>query len=318
MAAGNDELGRRELGQTGLNVSVLSLGTAGLGGVYGNTDERTGVATALRAFDLGITTFDSSPYYGNTRSETVLGKALAQLPREDVVVMTKCGRYGATDFDFSPARIKSSVDESLQRLQIETLDVLFVHDIEFGDLDRILDESVATLHELKACGKARAVGITGLPLHVFHTAMDRGVQLDAILSYCHGTLFDDSLQTLLPRCHERRIGVVNGSPAAMGLLSSRGPQSWHPADAEIQGLCAQAAQHAASRGAELATLALQFACDLPGVATTLCGATTPAELEHSVRAVATPLDRTLLAEVESILQPIRGRTWLQGRPENNG
>jgi aryl-alcohol dehydrogenase-like predicted oxidoreductase len=318
VAAGNDELGRRELGQTGLNVSVLSLGTAGLGGVYGNTDERTGVATALRAFDLGITTFDSSPYYGNTRSETVLGKALAQLPREDVVVMTKCGRYGATDFDFSPARIKSSVDESLQRLQIETLDVLFVHDIEFGDLDRILDESVATLHELKACGKARAVGITGLPLHVFHTAMDRGVQLDAILSYCHGTLFDDSLQTLLPRCHERRIGVVNGSPAAMGLLSSRGPQSWHPADAEIQGLCAQAAQHAASRGAELATLALQFACDLPGVATTLCGATTPAELEHSVRAVATPLDRTLLAEVESILQPIRGRTWLQGRPENNG
>ena len=171
---------------------------------------------------------------------------------------------------------------------------------------------------MKACGKARAVGITGLPLHVFHTAMDRGVQLDAILSYCHGTLFDDSLQTLLPRCHERRIGVVNGSPAAMGLLSSRGPQSWHPADAEIQGLCAQAAQHAASRGAELATLALQFACDLPGVATTLCGATTPAELEHSVRAVATPLDRTLLAEVESILQPIRGRTWLQGRPENNG
>ncbi|MEQ1632940.1 MAG: aldo/keto reductase [Planctomycetota bacterium] len=309
---------KRPLGRTGLEVSSVSLGTAGLGGVYGEIDERTAIATVLRAFELGITTFDSSPYYGATRSETVLGKALAQLPRGEFVVMTKCGRYGSDEFDFTSARIRRSVDESLRRLQIDTLDVLFLHDIEFGDLDRILDESVATLHELKQRGKARAVGITGLPLHLFRTAMERSVQLDAILSYCHGTLFDDSLSGLLPMLAQRGIGVVNGSPAAMGLLSSRGPQPWHPADTLVKERCANAARFTAERGTELATLAFQFACHLPGVASTLCGATTPRELEGSVHAAGAQIDPDLLRSVLEILQPIRGRTWLQGRPENNG
>lgn len=309
---------QRALGRTGLEVSALSLGTAGLGGIYGATDERTGIATVLRAFELGITTFDSSPYYGRTRSETVLGKALAQLPRDEIVVMTKCGRYGADDFDFSPARLRWSCDESLARLQVDHLDVLFLHDVEFGDLDRILDESVATLHELKRAGKARAVGITGLPLRIFRRAMERGTSLDAVLSYCHLNLQDDSLRDLLPEFAARGIGVVNGSPASMGLLANAGPQDWHPADATLRATCREAAQLCASRGAELATLALQFAFAQAGPATTLCGGITPQQVEASVAAVQQPLDRELLAQVQRVLQPVHRRTWLQGRPENQG
>lgn len=309
---------KRPLGRTGIEVTALSLGTAGLGGIYGETDERTGIATALRAFDLGITTFDSSPYYGRTRSETVLGKALAQLPRDEVVVMTKCGRYGVDEFDFSPARIRRSCEESLRRLQVDHLDVLFLHDVEFGDLDQVLDEAVPALHEQKRAGVVRAVGITGLPLFLFRTAMARGVALDAILSYCHLTLQDDSLRDLLPELEARGIGVVNGSPAAMGLLASGGPQDWHPADAEIRAACAEAARLCASRGVELAELALQYSCAASGPATTLCGGITPQQVEASAAAMRRPLDTALVAEVQRVLQPVHRRTWLQGRPGNNG
>ena len=307
----------RPLGRTGIEVSSLSLGAAGLGGVYGDTDEATGVRAALRAFELGITTFDTSPYYGKTRSETVLGKALAQLPRDEFVVMTKCGRYGEGEFDFSPQRIERSCDESLQRLQVERLDVLFLHDVEFGDLDRILDESVATLHRLKAKGKARAVGITGLPLSIFRRAIAAGAQLDAILSYCHATLFDDSLASLLPLCAQHGIGVVNGSPTSMGLLTSRGPQPWHPADEETKRVCASAAADFGRRGIELGDVALQFSCGVQGPASTLCGAVDAQQVEACVRAATAARDDRAIAEAQRALQPILGRTWIQGRPENN-
>ncbi len=311
-----NSIGRRPLGKTGIEVSALSLGTAGLGGIYGDTDDATSVTLVLRAFELGITTFDSSPYYGRTRSETVLGRALAQLPRDEVVVMTKCGRYGPDEFDFSPARIESSCDESLRRLQIEQLDVLFLHDVEFGDLDRVLDEGVATLHRMKQKGKARAVGITGLPLSIFRRAMARGARLDAILSYCHATLFDDTLSSLLPSCEQHGIGVVNGSPTSMGLLSNRGPQSWHPADAETKRVCRAAAEAMQQNGAELAEIALAHATRVQGLATTLCGATTIVELEASVRAALVAPSAELMAKARRLLTPIAGRTWIQGRPEN--
>jgi hypothetical protein len=307
----------RPLGRTGIEVSSLSLGAAGLGGVYGDTDDATGVRAALRAFELGITTFDTSPYYGKTRSETVLGKALAQLPRDEFVVMTKCGRYGEGEFDFSPQRIERSCEESLQRLQVERLDVLFLHDVEFGDLDRILDESVATLHRLKAQGKTRAVGITGLPLSIFRRAIASGAQLDAILSYCHATLFDDSLASLMPLCEQHGIGVVNGSPTSMGLLSGRGPQPWHPADEQTKRVCAATAAEFAKRGLELGEVALQFSCGVEGPATTLCGAVDAAQVESCVQAATRTRDASAIADARRALQPILGRTWIQGRPENN-
>jgi len=308
---------QRPLGRTGLRVSALGLGAASLGGVYGEVDEGTAIATVHRAFELGVNVFDSSPYYGSTRAETVIGKALRTLPREAIVVMTKCGRYGQDEFDFSPARIRRSVDDSLRRLQTDRVDVCQLHDVEFGDLDKILDEGLATLHELRAQGKVRHVGITGLPLAVFTRALARRAPLDTVLSYCHATLFDDTLLPLLPALAAAGIGVINASPTAMGLLSSRGPRDWHPAPPPVAACCRAAAAACKAHGVEIAELAIQYSCSRPGIATTICGAASPAEIEANVRALDRNDDGALLAHAQALLQPIRGATWPQGRPENN-
>jgi aryl-alcohol dehydrogenase-like predicted oxidoreductase len=308
---------QRTLGNTGLRTSILGLGAASLGNVYGEVAEVEAIATVHRAFELGVNVFDSSPYYGHTLAETVLGKALRTLPRDQYTLMTKCGRYGEVDFDFTPARLLRSVDESLRRLQTDHVDVLQLHDVEFGDLDRILDESLPCLHRLRDAGKARFVGMTGLPLKVFRHALAKGARLDTILSYCHHTLFDTHLLDLLPELEAHGIGVVNASPAAMGLLSRHGPRQWHPAPEVIRAACREADAHCRARGADLAELAIQFACSEPRIATVICGTASPAEIEANVRAVERPIDEQLLAAVRNILLPIRGRTWIPGRPENN-
>src|SRR5687768_8064715 len=114
----------RPLGQTGLQVSVLSLGASPLGSVFRAIDEAEGIRAVHTALDLGINFIDVSPYYGLTRAETVLGRALSTLSRDRYYLATKVGRYGDADFDFSPRRVIESVDESLRRLGVEYVDLI--------------------------------------------------------------------------------------------------------------------------------------------------------------------------------------------------
>ena len=156
----------RPLGKTGVDVSILGLGTASLGHVFGPIDEAEGERAVRTALDLGVNLIDSSPYYGDTRSETVLGRALRGVDRDRYLLATKAGRYGVGEFDFSPERIRRSLEESLGRLGVEQVDLLQLHDIEFGCLETIITESVPAMERLKDEGKIRFYGITGLPLSV--------------------------------------------------------------------------------------------------------------------------------------------------------
>jgi L-galactose dehydrogenase len=104
-------------------------------------NENEAVAAVHEAFRLGINIFDTSPFYGATKSETVLGKALAGLPRDEIIVATKVGRYGHEDFDFSAERVTRCFHESLERLQLSYVDILQCHDIEFGDLGQVCSKS---------------------------------------------------------------------------------------------------------------------------------------------------------------------------------
>lgn len=309
-------LPRRALGTTGLTVPILGFGAATLGGAYGPVDEADAPRAVRAAIDLGIDFFDTSPFYGKTRSESILGKCLAGIPRDRYLLATKVGRYGNREFDFTAARITASVDESLTRLGCGHIDLIQCHDIEFWPLQRIIDETLPALRRLKDAGKVRAIGITGYPLKIFRTVLAQA-RVDTVLSYCRYSLADTALAAELPWLHAQGVGVINASPLGMGLLTGNGPPSWHPADAELRATCHRAWEHCRTRGADLSGLALRFALANPDVASTFVGISSEAELRANLAAAEQPLDPVLLAEVQAILAPVRDRAWLSGLSENN-
>jgi L-galactose dehydrogenase len=307
----------RMLGRTGLRVSALGFGASSLGGVFREINEKEGVRAVHTALDLGVNFIDVSPYYGLTKAETVLGKALKTIPRERYILETKVGRYGTQmeDFDFSAERVTRSIDESLSRLRVEYVDVVLCHDVEFGDLSQVVQETIPALRRVQERGKVRFVGVSGLPLGIFRRVLDQ-INLDVVLSYCHYSLNDTSLEDLLPYLQRKKTGIVNASPLAMGLLSSRGAPNWHPASNEIKQTCAKAAVFCRERGVDIAQLAIRFSVSNPKLSSTLVSTANPGHMEKNVRWAETPIDRDLLDEVLEILKPIHNLTWPSGRPEN--
>jgi L-galactose dehydrogenase len=306
----------RPLGATGLRVSVLGYGASPLGGVYGEVDEAEGIRTVRAALDLGVNFIDVSPYYGATLAETVLGKALRGVDRSSYVLATKVGRYGEHDFDFSAQRVVRSVDESLARLGCGYIDLIQCHDIEFGDLEQVVEETIPALLRLRETGKVRFVGVTGYPLVPLAYVAGRA-SVDAVLSYCRYTLLDRELLRWMPHFESRGIGVINASPLAMGLLSERGAPAWHPAPARVRDAAAQAAKVCRLRGVDVAQLALRFSVAPPRFATTVVGAASVATMTRNVRWATEPLDEDLLKEIEQLVSPVLNTAWLSGRPENN-
>ena len=155
-----------KLGNTDLELSQLGYGASPLGNVFGEVDQSVGIRTVHSALDWGINYIDCSPYYGLTKAETVLGKALKGIARDRYILSSKAGRYGPqqADFDMSPKRIRASLEESLQRLGVDELDIFLLHDIEFVDLEYVLAESLPCLEALKKEGRIRYFGVTGYPL----------------------------------------------------------------------------------------------------------------------------------------------------------
>jgi L-galactose dehydrogenase len=304
----------RKLGNTGLDVSILAFGGSSLGSVFHEIDESEGIRTVHVAVDNGINLIDTAPFYGLTKAE----KALKEIPRDQYLLATKVGRFGykLPDFDFSAARTERCVEESLARLGLDHIDFIQVHDMEFGDLEVIIHETIPTLRKLQAAGKVRYVGITCLPVRLFRYVMDR-VDVDQIQSYCHYCLNDTALAELLPYFKEKGVAVFNSAPIAMRLLSLEGPPDWHPAPAELQKKCAEAAKYCAERGGDLSKLAMQFSVANPDIHTNIVGTANPQRILKNIQEIEEPLDEELLAGVLEILKPVHNITWPSGRPENN-
>jgi len=305
------------LGRTGMSVSKVSFGTAPLGDMFGAADEGSGIAAVHRAMDAGINFFDSSPFYGNGLAEERLGRAIAG-HRDEIFIGTKAGRYGMADFDFSPARIRASLEQSLRLLGTDHVDVFQLHDVEFVPLPGVLSDSYAELTALRDAGKCRFIGMSGYPVATLRRAIQE-TELDVVLSYAHATLLDQCIQDrLLPLAADSGVGVINAAAVALGLLTPgpmRIPQ--HPAGSAIAEAADRVRELCKARGADVSFLANQFSIQRSGCATTLIGTVRPAHLDSAVAAVDAPIEEELLADVLAAAEPVRRHCWRSGLPENN-
>jgi L-galactose dehydrogenase len=305
----------KKLGNTDLHLSVVGFGASPLGDVFAITDPSERIRAVHYAIEQGINFFDVSPYYGITLAETRLGEALAG-KRHEVIVATKCGRYGANDFDFSHKTVVAGVDASLSRLKTDYVDLLQVHDVEFGDIHQIITETLPALRLLQKSGKARYIGITGYSLSALQ-AIAEAVEVDAILSYCrYNLLVRDMDESLTPFAKKNGIGLINASPLHMGILSPNTPPDWHPAPPRVRDAGIRANEISVSHGVKLTELSLRFCLAHPDVTSTLVGMSTVRQVEENLRALLPADDQAVIEEITKAVGHSLNYVWPSGSGAN--
>ena len=304
----------KELGNTGLKISEIGYGASSLGGVFHSFDEGRGIDSVFAAIDAGINFIDVSPYYGHYKAETVLGKALKQIPRDKYYLSTKVGRYGEdgkNTWDYSAERVTRSVYESMERLNIDFIDIINVHDVEFADLNQIVGETLPALVALKDKGVVGHVGITDLQLENLKWVIEHTPKgtVESVLNFCHYCLNDDKLVDFLDFFEENGVGVISASPFSMGLLTERGVPEWHPAPKALVEACVKAAEHCKVKGYPIEKLAMQFSIQNDRIASTLFSTTRPENLLKNIEYIKEPADEQLVKEVQEIIGDQKRVSW---------
>lgn len=296
-----------KLGNTGLELSNLGFGASSLGGVFRNIDEREAVKAVFTAVENGINFIDVSPYYGHLKAETVLGKALKDIPRDKFILSTKVGRYGkdgVNTWDYSAKRATESVYESMERLNVDHIDLINVHDVEFADLNQVAQETLPALVELREKGVVGHVGITDLQPENLKWLVENTPEgtVESILNFCHYCLNDDLLTEYFDFFESRGIGIINASPLSMGLLSQRGTPDWHPASQDLKNACARAAEYCREQGYPIEKLALQYSTgNNDHIASTLFSSANPENVLKNISYINEPMDQELVAKVREII-----------------
>jgi aryl-alcohol dehydrogenase-like predicted oxidoreductase len=306
----------RPLGRTGLQLPILSFGASSLGQEFRPVDVNEALAAVHAALECGMNFIDTSPFYGRGMSEVLLGVALRDVPREQYLIGTKLGRYSKTHFDFSARRVQESVDVSLERLGVDRLDIVLCHDIEFVEMQQIVDETLPELRKQQARGKVGFIGVSGYPMKMFRFILDR-TDVDVVLSYNHYTLQNTMFADLVPYLQQKGVGIMNAAPFSARLLTSAPLPAWHKATPLVRETCRRAAEHCRRAGVDIAQLALQFSIAHPAMTTCITGSASPERVREWARWAQQPLDQQLLGEVQQILAPIHNWHYIEGRPENN-
>ncbi len=253
----------RALGSTGLKLSIIGMGGSGFGNVYGNHQEQEALEAVHESICKGVNYFDTAYWYGQGKSEKFLGRALKGIPRKQFYIGTKIGRYEqdtANMFDFSANRVFQSAKESLERLQMQYVDILQIHDVEFApSIDMLVNETLPAMNELRHSGLCNFVGITGYSLPCLLDVIIRSkIKVDCVLSYCRLTLNDSTLLPKLKLFEELDVPIINASPVSMGLLTEGSIQEWHPATPEVKQACQNAVDYCKKQKVDITKLAVNY------------------------------------------------------------
>lgn len=307
------------LGTTAVQVTRLGMGTAPLGGLFQDVPEARALATVRRALELGVRFFDTAPLYGHGKSETFVGRALARVPRASYALATKVGRLlRPVDparleireydrpfpfqpvFDFSYDAVMRSFEESLQRLNLERIDVLHIHDPD-DHYEPALRGAFPALAHLRSQGLIGAVG-AGMNQAAMLARFAAQADFDCFLLAGRYTLIDHTaLDELLPRCVQKKISIIIGGPYNSGVLAS-GAQpgaKFDYADApphvlqrvrQVQAVCQR-------HGVLMKAAALQFPLAHPAVAAVIPGARSVEELEENFALFSYPIPAAFWQEM---------------------
>lgn len=308
----------RPLGKTGLLVSKLSLGGGPFGCHYGTYNEEEAIEVIRQAIKKGINYIDTAPWYGQGRSETLIGKALKGIPRQAYYIATKVGRYELdyeNMFDFWKQKTRESFKNSLNLLGLDYVDVIQVHDIEFAaHLDIVITETLPELSRQVADGKAKFIGITGYNVSILQDCIEKSnIKISCVLTYTRLTLIDDTLMEYIPFFKANDIGVINASLPCMGLLTNNGPPDWHPCPEQTKIICSDAGKYCKDHGVELAKLAVYYGLQCEEVATCLVGMQTLEQLKMNYEVLMNGLtekEKVLLEEIqEKYFSKITEKHW---------
>jgi len=308
---------RRLLGKTGLSLPILSFGASSLGQEFRNVTIDEAFRSVRVALECGLNLIDTSPFYGRGMSEVLLGMALREVPRDSYLLCTKLGRYDLKHFDFSAKRVAESVDVSLHRLGTDHLDIVLCHDIEFVEMQQIVDETIPALRKAQQAGKVRFIGFSGYPQKIFRFICDQA-DVDCVLSYNQYTLQNTRFaDETVPYLKQKGIGVMSAGPFSARLLTNAPLPAWLKEPEEVKAAARRAAELCAQRGSDIAKLALQFSCANPDIATTVAGSANPENIRKWSQWITEPIDRTLLEEVLEIFRPVKNIGHKEGLSQNN-
>lgn len=324
---------KRSLGKSRIEVTALGLGGAPLGDLYEVIPEERALATIETAYELGVRLFDTAPLYGRGISEHRFGAVLRQHSdaRDDIVLSTKVGRYmvpearekvdrsvfkGGLDFrlidDLSYDGTMRAIEQSWQRLGMNRIDVVHIHDVDvrtWGGIEpyrQRFQEAMAgaypALDKLRAEGVIRAVGV-GVneiePLLEFSRAGD----FDCFMLAGRYTLLEhEALDELLPHCAAAGIGIMTAGPYNSGILATGAKPgatyNYVPAPPEILDRVARIEAVCARHAVPLPAAAVQFPLAHPAISTMVPGAVAPHEVKANVELIETPIPADLWAELK--------------------
>jgi len=317
---------KRRIGRTSVEVTELGLGCATLGGSRIAVSRQQAEAIVAAAWAAGVSYIDTAPFYGVGQAERCVGDAMRWVPRDEWVLSTKVGRLlrprrtAAEDterrhplpfhpvFDYSYDAVMRSFEDSLQRLGLARIDILYVHDIgvmQHGTeahprlMRTLRDGGYRALEELRAAGTVRAIGIGVNEREVLLEAMEWG-DWDAFLLAGRYTLLEQApLEDLLPRCEKAGASIVVGGPLNSGILAGRDTWNYKTAPAEIVARVNAIEAVCNSHRVPLPAAALQFPLAHPAVAAIIPGPRNVEEFHANVRLLRHPIPAALWADLRA-------------------
>lgn len=309
---------RKPLGDSGLEVSAIALGTWAMGGAaetWGHVDDRESIAAVYQALDSGITLIDTAPIYGLGHSEEIVGKAIHGR-RDKVILATKCGLLFPKSKDELPPRclsrksIMRECEESLRRLRTDLIDLYHCH---WPDPETPIQETMEALTTLQERGKIRAIGMSNFSCEQITAAREFGPVHCLQLPF--SMLQRRAAEDLIPYCVDHRIGALPYSPLARGLLTGK-----FTADSRFFGLRAhdpdfqrdrfqrnlrvveELKKIAAEHDRTVAQLVINWTTTYPGVTAPIVGVKRPSQVLENVGGVGWKITEEARARIDTLLR----------------